>query len=225
MLTRSLSLPALAVLVLASALVLRPAVVAAQGHEPAAAPAAASGAQPVEREAPAAPHGEAAAEHGSEHPVRDMVAKLLNFALLVGLLVYFLKTPIAGYLTARSAQIRQDLVTAAEMRRTATAELDGIHRKLAELPAELAALKARGEEDVTAEKIRIADAAKQERERLLDQTRREIEMRLRIARRELTEYAADLAVSVAQERIRKTITPDDQLRLVDRYTAQLKEAR
>jgi hypothetical protein len=30
---------------------------------------------------------------------------------------------------------------------------------------------------------------------------------------------------VAQERIRRTITPDDQLRLVDRYTSQLKEAR
>ena len=50
-------------------------------------------------------------------------------------------------------------------------------------------------------------------------------MRLRMARRELTEYAAALAVSVAQERIKSTITPDDQLRLVDRYTTQLKEAR
>ena len=76
-----------------------------------------------------------------------------------------------------------------------------------------------------AEKQRIAAAARVERERLLDQTRRDIEMRRRMARRELTEYAAELAVSVAQERIRRTITPDDQLRLVDRYTSQLKEAR
>ena len=72
---------------------------------------------------------------------------------------------------------------------------------------------------------RIAQAAATERERLLDQTRREIDMRLRMARRELTEYAAELAVSVAQERIKRTITPEDQLRLVDRYAAQLKEAR
>ena len=36
---------------------------------------------------------------------------------------------------------------------------------------------------------------------------------------------AQLAVDVAQTRIVSTITPDDQLRLVDRYTAQLREAR
>jgi F0F1-type ATP synthase membrane subunit b/b' len=50
-------------------------------------------------------------------------------------------------------------------------------------------------------------------------------MRLRIARRELTEHAAQLAVQVAHDRIQRTITPEDQLRLVDRYTTQLREAR
>ena len=51
-------------------------------------------------------------------------------------------------------------------------------------------------------------------------------MRLRIARRELTEHAAQLAVERRRGRgSAAAITPDDQLRLVDRYTAQLKEAR
>jgi F-type H+-transporting ATPase subunit b len=220
MFTRRVSFPGLAVFLLLAALFVSPSAVAAQGHEAggqAAAPAAA-GAQPVE-------HANAEAAHGSEHPIRDMVAKLLNFAILVGILVYFLKTPIASYLSGRSAQIRQDLITAAEMRRIATAQLQEIQARLSELPAELAALKSRGEEDVRSEKIRIAETAKTERERLLEQTRREIAMRLRIARRELTEHAAQLAVQVAHDRIQRTITPEDQLRLVDRYTTQLREAR
>jgi F0F1-type ATP synthase membrane subunit b/b' len=37
-------------------------------------------------------------------------------------------------------------------------------------------------------------------------------------------HAADLAVAVAAERIRKTITDDDQKRLADRYVQQLKGA-
>ena len=225
--TRRTSLPALTLIVLAILALSAP--VLAQEREPAAAAQHDAAAQPTAKGAEPVQHPAAAehreGEHGSEHVVRDMVARLLNFAILVGALLYFLKTPISGYLSARSAQIRQDLVTAAETRRAATAQLEAIQQQLAALPAELATLKTRGEEDVRAEQARIAAAAAAERERLMDQTRREIDMRLRMARRELTEYAAQLAVSVAQERIARTITPDDQLRLVDRYSTQLKEAR
>lgn len=164
-----------------------------------------------------------AAEGGN--PVVEIGAKLLNFGLLVGLLVYFLRSPIAGYLASRSSQIRQDLVTAADMRATATAQLAEIDRKMQALPHELEALTRQGAADVQAEQARIAEAAAAERARLLEQTRREIDMRMRIARRELTEHAAALAVGVAEQRIRRAITPEDQIRLVDRYASQLKEAR
>jgi F-type H+-transporting ATPase subunit b len=160
-----------------------------------------------------------------EQTLLQSAAKLANFAILVGLLVYFLKTPVSVYLVSRATAIRRDLVTAAEMRASAAAQLAEIERKLQSLPAELAALKAQGAQDVAAEQARIAQAAAVERERLIQQTRREIEMRLRVARRELTEHAAQLAVRIAEERIKRTITPDDQMRLVDRYTAQLREAR
>lgn len=149
------------------------------------------------------------------------IAKLANFAILAGVLVYFLKSPIAAYLASRATQIRQDLVTAAETRATASAQLAEIARKLQTLPAELEALKAQGAQDVLAEQARIAQAAAVERERLIEQTRREIAARLRLARRELTEHAAELAIDVAGKRITRSITPDDQLRLVDRYTSQL----
>ena len=160
-----------------------------------------------------------------EEGIMSTVFRLANFAILAGTLVYFLRTPIANYLSSRSAQIRQDLVTAAEMRSTATAQLAEIENKLKALPGELEALKRQGAQDVEAERARIEKAAADERTRLLEQTRREIDMRMRIARRELTEHAAKLAVDVAETRIKRTITPDDQLRLVDRYASQLREAR
>ena len=153
------------------------------------------------------------------------VFRLANFAILAGTLVYFLRTPLADYLASRSGQIRQDLVTAAEMRIAAAAQLAEIDNKLKALPGELEALKRQGAQDVEAERVRIEKAAVEERTRLLDQTRREIDMRMRIARRELTEHAARLAVEVAETRIKRSITPDDQLRLLDRYASQLREAR
>jgi F-type H+-transporting ATPase subunit b len=182
-------------------------------------------AQPPHEAAGATAAHEAAADEPHEQTLLQTVAKLVNFAILAGVLVHFLKSPIADYLAARSTQIRQDLLTAAEMRAAAAAQLAEIERKLQQLPAELSALKAQGAQDVIAEQARIAQAAEVERERLMAQTRREIEMRLRVARRELTEHAAMLAVRIAEERITRSITTDDQLRLVDRYTAQLRGAR
>src|SRR5687768_12274075 len=189
-----------------------------------APPAAA--AVPQHDAATAAPQHEAgaAAEAPHEQTLLQTVAKLANFAILAGVLVYFLRTPIAAYLSARATTIRSELVAASDLRAMATAQLAEIERKLQTLPAELDALKKQGAEDVVAEQARIAQAAAVERERLIQQTRREVETRLRVARRELTEHAAQLAVQVAEARIKRTITPEDQLRLVERYTTQLGEA-
>ncbi|HEX4568053.1 MAG TPA: hypothetical protein VH138_15565 [Vicinamibacterales bacterium] len=155
------------------------------------------------------------------------IAKTVNFALLVGVLVYFLRAPLAAYLTGRISKVREDLVTSQQIRETAARQLAEIDAKLKALPLEIEALKQRGAEDIVAERKRIEEAAEAERQRLLDNTRREIEMKLRIARRELLELTAGRAVSVARERIAKSITAEDQARLVDRYAAQLKsqEAR
>jgi F-type H+-transporting ATPase subunit b len=158
------------------------------------------------------------AEGGGWLPV---AAKAFNFAVLAGVLVYFLRTPLMDYLSGRISKVREDLVTAAATRETATRQLAEIDAKLKALPAELDALRTRGDEEIAAERDRIEQAAETERQRLLEHTRREIDMRLRVARRELLEHAADLAVQVAAGRIRTTITPEDQTRLVDRYAAEL----
>jgi len=173
----------------------------------------------------------AAAEHGAaaegEHAEGALptVARLFNFAALVGLLAYFLRTPLSSYLASRHTQIREELVKAAETRAAATTQLADVQQKMAALPAELDALRVQGAEDVVAERERISQATATERERLLAHTRREIEMQLRMAKRALVEHGAQLAVDVAQTRIVNTITPEDQLRLVDRYATQLRGAQ
>lgn len=181
------------------------------------------GAQPSHPAQTTEGHSEKNEEHADG--TVSTIARLFNFAILVGVLVYFGKSPVVGYLVSRSAQIRQELVTAAEMRAAASAQMAEIQARMATLPGELEALKHQGADDVKSEQARIAEAATHERERLLTQTRREIDMRLRIAKRELTEHAAALAVQVAEQRIKRVITPEDQVRLIDRYSSQLREAR
>jgi len=170
--------------------------------------------------------GAAKEASGEEHEANGgwgaTIAKTVNFAILVSVLVYFLRAPLAAYLTGRISKVREDLVTSQQTRDTAARQLAEIDAKLKALPLEIEALKQRGAEDIVAERRRIEEAAEAERQRLLEQTRREIDMRLRVARRDLLELTADRAVSVARERIAKSITAEDQARLVDRYAAQMK---
>jgi F-type H+-transporting ATPase subunit b len=161
---------------------------------------------------------------GEEHEAGGWsatIAKTVNFAILVSVLVYFLRTPLTAYLTGRIAKVREDLVSAQQTRETAARQLAEIDAKMKALPLELERLRQRGAEDITAERTRIEEAAEADRQRLLEHTRREVEMRLRIARRELLELTADRAIGIARERIEDAITPDDQARLIDRYGAQL----
>jgi F-type H+-transporting ATPase subunit b len=151
-----------------------------------------------------------------------MVARFLNFAILAGTLFYLLRSPIATYLADRSRQIRSDLVNAAEMKRAAAAQIEEIDRRMQALPGELEALRAKGAQEIAAEETRIRTAAAAERDRLLEEARRDIALQAKIAERELVSHAADLAVAVATERIKNSITDDDQRRLVDRYVQQLR---
>lgn len=195
-------------LILALALVVAPpAWAVAQEHQPAT---------------PAADHAPADGEHAEEHSsLAGLLWPTANFIILAGGLWWFLKDPLAAYLRDRHASIRKDLVEAAQMKSAAAADLAEIDRKLAALPGEIEALRRRGAEEIAAEEQRIAAQATAERERLLEQARREIDLQVRLAKRELTAHATNLAVQVAGDRLRQTMTPDDQQRLVDRYLDQV----
>jgi F-type H+-transporting ATPase subunit b len=163
------------------------------------------------------------AEHGN--PIVSIVAKLFNFAILAGTLVYFLRSPINQYLSDRGAQIRADLVKASEMKATASTQLAAIDRRMAALPAELDALRKTGADEVDAEEARIREAADKERARLLTQMSREIELRTKTAERELAKAASARAIDIATDYIQKTITEADQARLVERYLSQVGAAK
>lgn len=215
-----------------------------------ASPAAAAPGQPVPQDAhdaaaPAAGHGAAtdevhgaqsgghattagdhgaAGEHGESHGESLWVtlARLANFAILAGVLYALARKPLAAHLAARRAQVRKDLVEAAELKQTATARLAEIEAKLAGLPAELEALRTRGAEELEAERVRVRAAAELERDRLIDQARREIASQTRAARAQLRAHAATLAVDVAEARLKGTLTPAEQAALIDGYAAQMR---
>lgn len=193
--------------------------------QPAGGHAADAGAHaaPAEGHHAGGDHGAPGGEHGSEHGESPWVtaSRLANFAILAGGLWYLLRKPAASYLEARGEDIRGGLTTAASMKATATKQLAEIQSKMAALPGELAALKARGTAEIAAEQERIRQQAEGERRRILDQAHRDMDLQVQAATRDLTRQAATLAVGVAERRIAATITDEDQHRLMAQYVTQL----
>jgi F-type H+-transporting ATPase subunit b len=207
---------------------------AAQAPADPATTAPAHAAEPGQAQPPAhgppagGEHGAAAGSHGGgqqphEESLLTTIARLFNFAVLVGGLVYFLRSPLAGYLASRSQQIRGGLESARETTDRATARLAELDNRLQMLPAELDALRKKGVAEIAAEERRIQAQAEAEKKRLVDDVQRDIDVRVRVARKQLAEHAAELAVGLAADRVRQTITDADQARLIDRYADQVKD--
>ncbi len=171
----------------------------------------------------AAPGLAAAAEEAAhESSLADLFWPVLNFAVMCGVLYYFLSAPLAGYLKDRGETIRRDLVEAAALKASATEQLAEIDRKLKALPGEIDTLRQRGRAEVAAEEQRITQQAATERDRLVEQARRDIDVQVRLAKRALTEHAADLSLQLAADRIATETTEADHNRLITRYLEQVK---
>ncbi len=153
---------------------------------------------------------------------KPALAKVFNFSLLAGLLVYFLRGTVVTYLESRRETIRKDLVHAADLKVAAEQQLAAVRAQLSLLPAEIVALERRGQEELAREQLRMKEATAHARDVLLDRARRDVDLRLRLARRTLVEHTADLAVRLARTRLEQTITADDQTRLIDRYAREVR---
>ena len=164
-----------------------------------------------------------AAEAGAEDAGWvPMIAKVVNFAILIGVLVYFLRGLVSTYLRTRHASIRKDLTDAASLRASADGQLTEVRARLAGMPAELEALRRIGQEELAGERVRMKDATEHERQRLLERTSRDIDLQFRQARRRLLEHVAEVSMARTRARIEREITPEDQRRLIDRYTTAVR---
>jgi F-type H+-transporting ATPase subunit b len=147
-----------------------------------------------------------------------------NFAILAGVLGYLIAKYGGPWFTARSTAIRRGIAEAEEIRRNAEAKAAEVDRKLARLQTEIEALRtaAHGEQAAEAERIRQQNAA--DLARLREHAASEIVAAGKAARLELKRYAAQLAVDLAEQKIRRQMTPDVQAVLIEGFTRDLPQS-
>jgi len=86
---------------------------------------------------------------------KELLFKTINFAILVGALVYVLRKPLAEFFRSRSASIQKSLDEGRKALETSQAQLKSVEEKLRGLEAEIAAFKASAVLEMEAERQRI----------------------------------------------------------------------
>lgn len=162
-----------------------------------------------------------AAEEGGAHPGGgvhvpwgEILKQAINFLILAGVLVYFLRKPLSTFLKERSELLRKAIDDAAKAREEAAEKLAAIETRTANLADEIAKMNAKMDAEAAAEARRLQETVTAEISRIRAQSEFTGEQEVKKAREELRREASLLAARSAEEIVRKTLSPTDQERLV-----------
>ena len=165
----------------------------------------------------------ASSETAASSGLKDILGKTINFVILFGCLAFLLRRPIRSFLERRAAEISQSLEDAEKARIVASETEKQTEERLAHLKEEVDRIEKEAEAAGLREKSRIKELTDKEVDRIRRFAQQEIEIQLKAAIHELKEYTAALATYLAEERLKKALTPGDQTILIDRSIGQLAE--
>lgn len=148
---------------------------------------------------------------------------ILNFAVLALLIYLVSRSRIPAMFRSRTATIRRAMEEAGRASAEANQRLGEIEARLARLDHEIAAMQQQAEQEAVGEEERLRLAAAQDAHRIVEAAEQEIAAAASLARRELTAYAAELAVALAEKRIH--IDKDTDAALVRSFAEQLGNGR
>ena len=147
--------------------------------------------------------------------------KWANFLLLAAGLGYLIGKNAGPFFAARSQSISRDISASEQIRRDAEARAAEVDRRLANLEADIAALRAESQKEAAAETERYAQRTAAEIAKIGANGEQEIWAAQKAARLELQRYAARLAVELAERKVRARMDADAEDRLVGGFARGL----
>jgi F-type H+-transporting ATPase subunit b len=150
-----------------------------------------------------------------------MIWTLVLFVLSMVVLARLAFPRIQEALDRRQHAIEESIEHAERIRKEADELLDEYRERLKDARSQAEEIIARSRKSAEAHEHDSLEKAQQTREQLMEQTRKEIELETRRAISEIRSEVADLTVLATEKVTRKTLTEEDQQRLVQEALADL----
>lgn len=147
------------------------------------------------------------------------VAVGLNFAVVFGLVFWAGKKYLPGVFRNRTASIQRAMEEARRASEDANRRLADIEARLGRMDDEIKAMNTSAEREIAVEEARLRAATEEEGRKIVEAAEQEIAAAAKAARRDLTTYAADLAVTLAQRQIHVDTATDEAL--VRKFSSQI----
>lgn len=155
--------------------------------------------------------------------LKDFLYRCLSFVLMVGLVAYFVTKPIRKGLKGRTEEIEKTLADAQAAKEAAEAKHREYSEKLAKATEEIGTITASIRREGELEREKILTAAKELAVKIEQEAENKASSVVAKARIELRQEAANLAVELAEDMLKKQVSADDQKRLVDEYMQKVGE--
>jgi F-type H+-transporting ATPase subunit b len=136
---------------------------------------------------------------------------LLNFVVIAAVMIWASGKYLPGIFRARTAGIQKAMQEAQKASEEARRKLAEIETRLQKLDVEIGSMRDLAEKEAGVEEARIQAAAHEDARKIVETAQQEIVAITKAARRDLTAYAADLAVNLAQKQIHVDAATDQVL--------------
>jgi F-type H+-transporting ATPase subunit b len=150
-----------------------------------------------------------------------MIWTLILFGISMYVLAKLAFPRISAALDRRQRAIEEAIDTAEETRRRADELLGEYRERLAEARRQAEQILDRARKSAEAHEHESEAEAQRRREQLMERARKDIETETRRAIQEIRREVADLTVLATERVTRKTLTEDDQRRLVEEALSEL----
>lgn len=162
---------------------------------------------------------EAEESHGS--PLTDILGKSINFLILFGGLGFLLAKPVRVFLGEAGLAVEKTIQKTERAKEDTERKFEALQEQMQGLESEARKIRQAGREAGNRERDRLLASARQEAERIKSLAEMEIKTHSQSVRSELRKYAAELAVSLAEESIKRRMTPELHASLIESSIRQL----
>ena len=164
------------------------------------------------------------AEHGGGGLISvdwSLAVQMVNFIALLIILYFLLYKPLLAKMEERTVAIKTSLDAAEAARAEAARQQEENATRLRAAYTEAQAIRAAALKEAAEEQRKLVEAARREAQQLVESAKAQTDSEIRRAREELRREVSEIAITVAEKLIRRSLRDEDHRRIVEDTIARI----